>query len=402
MSVFTGGVCARELTDVIGIGVTLNPNGSILTITGPTWEHVTTVPASTPNAGSFATRSNGTLYIFDGAVWTAIGGASGWTLADDVVGQWGSGGNDIVTSSLISASNRWDLLSQPISAATAIASTAMRIRTGSTTITGAVAGGASGDIGIQSGDTDSTNAGGTGGDSGATSVTTGDANSTLGTSGNSGDIPITTGDSADGNSGSIILSPGAAPSGIAGSVQAIGRLTTTDDVPSGTVRVVGGLANRTTAASAAITNTTTETAFSTGVYTIPANTLKMGSQIRISLWGSIPSSFTTDTITLRVRLGAAGVAGQVVLFTSAVDTANGNIFFVNITISVRTAGASGTMVAGGSWGMGNNNVDTVRINNMASAAINTTLARDLTCTGQWNFANAANQIILDGFSVWID
>jgi len=36
MATFTTGVHAKELTDLLGIGVTLNPDGSILTITGDT------------------------------------------------------------------------------------------------------------------------------------------------------------------------------------------------------------------------------------------------------------------------------------------------------------------------------------------------------------------------------
>ncbi len=75
MSVFTSGVYAREMTDVLGIGVTLNPDGSILSVTGPTIGTVAANPdGTTANAGS--------LLLGRGAgagLWHNTDGSTTWT-----------------------------------------------------------------------------------------------------------------------------------------------------------------------------------------------------------------------------------------------------------------------------------------------------------------------------------
>lgn len=212
MSTFTSGVHAKELTDLLGIGVTLDSAGAISTITGVTIRRVAAVPTQTDNAGSLAMRTNGTLYITTGAgAWTAIGGGgSGWNLPDDVAGVWGTAAPGQVSSTYVSASNRWDLSGDSISQATAASGTDLRIETGTNTITGAVAGNASGVITIRTGITDSTNAGGTAGASGAITVRSGNSTSTLGTSGSTGEVALVSGDSTDANSGNVTLTVGSA------------------------------------------------------------------------------------------------------------------------------------------------------------------------------------------------
>lgn len=212
MTVLTQSIYAKATTDVLGIGVTIDSSGAVTAVTGPTIRYVTAAPTATANGGSLAMRSNGSLYITaGGGVWVLIGGASvGWNLPDDVIGSWGTTSPLQVQSVYVSASNRWDLRGIAISQATAQASPTFRVGTGATTITGAVAGAASGDVAVQTGDTDSTNAGGTGGNSGAITLNTGAALSTLGTSGNSGAVSLVSGNSADGNSGAIVLTTGTA------------------------------------------------------------------------------------------------------------------------------------------------------------------------------------------------
>lgn len=449
MAVFTNNVMAKENTDLLGIGVTLNADGSVATITGPTIERVTAAPAAVRNAGSLALRSNGTAYITSGGgTWFALGGAgAGWNLPDDVAGIWGTNAPGQVSSTFVSASNRFDLSGDAINQATAASGAAIRIETGTNTITGAVVGNASSNIEIRTGATDCTNAGGTGGASGSITISTGNATSTAGTSGASLGISLVTGNSEDANSGPITLTTGTAggtrglldinipvidtvtqtttwdlidnsATGLrvrAGSgglvlltfdttdnaetIASTARLTTTDGVTGGTARVMGGLAYRTVANSATITNTMAETAFSTGAYTIPANTLKAGTTIRVRLWGDCPSTNAADTLTITLRLGAAGVAAQVVSQTSAVDVANGDTFVMDVWIVIRTAGGAGTMVASSQWQLGVPDTATFRADTMASSAIDTTMARDLTATATWSAASTADQVILRGMCV---
>lgn len=233
MSAFRTNIIVVSGTEQIGFGATLAADGSISAITGATLRYVTAAPTQTDNAGSLALRSNGTLYSTTGAgVWFPIGGGgSGWQLPDDVSGVWGTNAPGQVSSTYVSASNRWDLLGDSISQATAASGSDMRIATGSNVITGAVAGNASGVIQIRTGATDSTDAGGTGGNSGALTINTGNATSTLGVSGSSGLLTIATGNSDDANSGNIALTTGTA-AGTRGSIECSAlRVHTNDDIP---------------------------------------------------------------------------------------------------------------------------------------------------------------------------
>ena len=215
MAVVTSNLYVKSLTELIGIGCTLNPDGSILAVTGINWGRVTVSPngAVTANAGSLRSQTDGTLWInTDSATtWVSLGGGStGWNLPDNVSGIWGTAAPGQVSSVYVSASNRWDLSGDSISQATAASGTDLRIESGTNTITGAVVGNASGTITIRTGITDSTNAGGTAGASGPISIRTGNSTSTLGTSGSTGEVALVSGDSTDANSGNVSITTGTA------------------------------------------------------------------------------------------------------------------------------------------------------------------------------------------------
>lgn len=484
MSVSSNSFYVKALTDVIGIGVTINTAGGISTVDGPTWRRVTADPNGTvtANAGSLASQTNGTLWInTDSATaWTSIGGSGGasdFDLKNDIIGSWGTTSPGKGESVFVSGSNRFDLRTEAATGTTA--SSALRLVSGTSTASTAVVGGGSGNVTVRSGDTDATDAGGTGGVTGAWSGGSGNAASTLGVSGATGLAKVSSGDSTDGasgqvsvlsgtgatstglveigsgnasagNSGNVQISTGTA-TGTRGTVvvnapsinfatQAIdfslidnnasalrflagvgggsvitigtlnsgqtvavdGRLTTTDGVTGGTVRVVGGLAYSTVADSAQVTNTNVETAFSTGAYAIPGNTLKANTQIRVVLWGIAPTTNAADTLTIALRFGAAGVAAQIVCQTAAVDVANGDLFRIETVISIRTAGAGGTMVGSSQWTLGAAGTAGTFTFRMASAAIDTTVARSLTATAAWNAISPNDQAVLEGMCVWID
>lgn len=178
-------------------------------------------------------------------------------------------------------------------------------------------------------------------------------------------------------------------------------ITTTRGVAGGTALAIGGRAFAAIAASANVTNTTTETPFSTGTYTIPAGTFAAGNQLRFRAWGTTPSTNSTDTLIIRARIGATGITGAIVCQTAAIDVANADIFTLDGVVSIRTAGTGGTMVGSTLYVLGVPDTATGRSDTMASTALNTTLARDLTLTAEWSVAAAANQASLDGFVVWV-
>ena len=102
-----------------------------------------------------------------------------------------------------------------------------------------------------------------------------------------------------------------------------------------------------TTSSATITNTAVETAFDQTI-TVPANTLSVGSLLRILAKVSVPSGNSTNTLTLRLKVGS-----QVVALTAAVDVtdAGGDVGILRAELAVRSLGSSGSFSAAGEAGL---------------------------------------------------
>ena len=121
-----------------------------------------------------------------------------------------------------------------------------------------------------------------------------------------------------------------------------GPITTTDGVASGTARKVGGLASASVAASTAQLGTVeTETNFDT-TYTLPANTLKAGTVVRIVAQGIHTATTSTESHTILLKLGSTTIVSK-----ASIDPADNDIFYFDCTLVCRTAGTSGTFVAAG-------------------------------------------------------
>lgn len=147
------------------------------------------------------------------------------------------------------------------------------------------------------------------------------------------------------------------------------------------------------AASANITNTSAETAFDIS-YTIPANTLKAGDVLQIRAFGLAPTTNSTDTLIIKVKIGTS------ILVTSAtVDVADADMFVADCTLSVRTAGASGTTVASGLIVLGVPITATTRGGSLASATLDTTATQAITVTATWSVASTSNIVRLDQLAV---
>ena len=114
---------------------------------------------------------------------------------------------------------------------------------------------------------------------------------------------------------------------------------------SGEKMHVGGQAKATVADGTSHENTATEG--SLDQLAIPANTLVAGSTIRIWASGIVEDNNSTDTLTVFIRLGTSTtVASNEAVFTStAVDSADADVYALNGVIQIRTAGSSGTAVA---------------------------------------------------------
>ena len=157
----------------------------------------------------------------------------------------------------------------------------------------------------------------------------------------------------------------------------------------------GGVVYRNVAASTAHSNTTTEALFSTQ-YSIPADTLKAGSVVKIKFQGIATATDSTDTLVIKLYIG--GLSGTALLTGTATDVANDNIFAGEFTLIVRTAGASGTFVGYGTHtevpaasGTAVHDITEIK----ASTTIDTTAAQVIGVGADWSVAAAANSCRLD-------
>ncbi len=128
-----------------------------------------------------------------------------------------------------------------------------------------------------------------------------------------------------------------------GSAQAFtNTVTTTDGVPSGTARRMGGVASRSIVASTAQLGTVeTRTVFDTS-FTMPANTLKAGTVLRIRALVFHTATTGSETHTLAVAFDSTDLA-----VTGNLDPADNGASIIDFTVVCRTAGALGTVVG---WG----------------------------------------------------
>lgn len=147
------------------------------------------------------------------------------------------------------------------------------------------------------------------------------------------------------------------------------------------------------AASAAISDTTSETDFDKTV-TIPANTLKAGDVIRVRAQAIPTSTNSTDTLTLKLKFGST-----VIVATAAVDVANNDIGYIDFEVTIRTIGASGTMVGAGVQALGVPGTVTAKPALLASTTIDTTAAIVVKVSATWSNASASNSVRLDVLNV---
>jgi hypothetical protein len=169
---------------------------------------------------------------------------------------------------------------------------------------------------------------------------------------------------------------------------------------SGTkMSTIGQVAGAQVAAGTSVENSTTETAASRGI--IPANTLVAGSTIRLSAAGIVEDNNSTDTLTIRVRLGtsATPASNEQLLASAAVDAADSDIYIVSGLVQVRTAGATGTAVALFSYQDPDAAGTAPKMQYKASFTLNTTVANNLDLTATWSVAHGDNEMNSEMFVV---
>lgn len=157
---------------------------------------------------------------------------------------------------------------------------------------------------------------------------------------------------------------------------------------------LGGIVYSAVAASAVHSDTTTEALFDKQ-YSIPADTLVAGSVIKVRFQGIATATNSTDTLTIKLYIG--GLTGTAILTGTATNATDNDIFTGEALIQVRTAGASGTLVAVASGNIvpALTRVAVPVFQITASTAIDTTAAQVIGVGADWSVASASNSARLD-------
>lgn len=150
----------------------------------------------------------------------------------------------------------------------------------------------------------------------------------------------------------------------------------------------GGEVYSSVVASTAVTATTVATKFDQN-YTFPANSLTAGTTIRVVEEAIVTAANSTDTLTLQLLIGATVVAT-----TGAIDVAANDVFEFLSDIEIRTAGASGTVVATTIINTATGSA-TFKPIILASTAIDTTVTQQIAVQATWSTNNAGNSVRQD-------
>jgi len=171
------------------------------------------------------------------------------------------------------------------------------------------------------------------------------------------------------------------------------RLTTTDGVSSGTAKIVGGMAYSGVSSSDTVTAATSNNSFVAfaSTYTIPANTLKAGTIVRIRALVSVNDASGSDTLTCELRIG-----GTSLIATTAVNpgaTTDHHILEFDF-LSRAAPSASSSCVGYGVWGTNTGGTMATASSLLAATnfATNGTLAVDVRAKWSSNTANTSARL----------
>lgn len=157
-----------------------------------------------------------------------------------------------------------------------------------------------------------------------------------------------------------------------------------------------GLIYAAVADSTDVENTVTETTFSTGSKTIDGAQLKAGDVIEVLAQGVVTDNNSTDTLTVKLYLGT-----EEIVTTGAVDSADGDIFYIHAFITVRTLGASGTIQACGVVANGVPGTVTAKPFRKAQATEDISGDVAIAVKATWSVAHADNECNLESMFVKI-
>lgn len=147
-------------------------------------------------------------------------------------------------------------------------------------------------------------------------------------------------------------------------------------------------------ASGNVNNTTTETTLvstGNGNATLEANFLNPGRKIRVKASGFY-SNTGTPTLRIKVKFGSVIIL-DTTAFTTIVGAAN-NQWDLEGIITVRSSGASGTVIGQGtvSFNTSGTAAQIVQMVNTSTVIVDTTVTNTVTVTAEWGTASSSNTI----------
>ena len=151
------------------------------------------------------------------------------------------------------------------------------------------------------------------------------------------------------------------------------------------------------APSSGVTNTTAETTFSNGSYTLPASFLVAGDELRLRGRAVVSAQHSSDTHLVKVEFGAAAV---IIATSGALALAATNYVEFDLLITFRTVGSSGTYVVSGTLEVNpGGTVATIPVS-VAVATLDTTLSTTvIKVTTTASAADVGNVIALQEYEI---
>lgn len=148
------------------------------------------------------------------------------------------------------------------------------------------------------------------------------------------------------------------------------------------------------ATAVTVVNTAVETTLfgsGTGSLTIGANTLSVGSVLRLKMRGQLSAAGTTPTLTIKIKLGGAILAAS----STFTNSPAGSYFDIEADCVVTATGASGSITPFGRVHYVDAVVGdstTVRLGIGTPSTIDTTSSLAFDCTATWSAASASFSI----------
>jgi hypothetical protein len=148
------------------------------------------------------------------------------------------------------------------------------------------------------------------------------------------------------------------------------------------------------APSSNITNTLTETTFSNGSYTIPANFLSVGDVLHIKGRAVVSAENTTNTHEVKLYIGSTTLVDSGALQLAATQYVEFDVF-----LTIRSLTSSGKFIADGVWYNNAGGTVTDTPVEIAATTIDTTVTELIKVTSTASAASTGNIIALQEFQI---